>query len=93
VEEKHCGGELCLDNAFALIEGHPEPLDRTVSSRQFTRRSGTRRRGMGQMSGMGCATRPPLDIGDPSPGSIPSLASSFCLRYHLYDSRSTQRAQ
>jgi hypothetical protein len=24
--EKHCAGVLCLDNAFALIEGHPPPL-------------------------------------------------------------------
>jgi hypothetical protein len=21
--KKHCKGDLCLDNAFALIEGHP----------------------------------------------------------------------
>jgi hypothetical protein len=25
-EKKHCTGDLCLDNAFALIEGHPQVL-------------------------------------------------------------------
>ena len=30
--EKHCSAQLCLDNAFALIEGHPEPEQETTNA-------------------------------------------------------------